>query len=330
MNYNNGAAHSWNHLFCRCSFVALSVSFSSLFVLSVVIWWWESFELFLYHTLVPDPDGCDVDCWWYIFWINSRSHLLLRRDEKCTVKLDCIQMILGLLSSFACSMSSDGADLVMDSDYFTCDLQHEQVQMDHYQDVISCGGNQSCASCVAEPILSIDGTHDDQVPYSIPHNDDEEICKEVPAAAMDNTTDGMPWSMFAVCLVPYFVTLIFALPRTFIGSRTYIVSIIHRYSGINTLLLPLGLMVYEAVYQKHPHFFFYALAVLCISINCIYGGTFCFTSICMSIHKSNWLLSVLSQQCVSCGRFQQVSRTIFVWKWHQIGWEGRQEYTITV
>jgi len=92
------------------------------------------------------------------------------------------------------------------------------------------------------------------------------------AVESGNTRDGMPWSVFAVCLVPYVVTLVFALPRTHIGSRTYIVSIIHRYSGIHTLLLPLGLMVYEAVNQKHPHIFFYGLAVICIATNCIYGG----------------------------------------------------------
>merc|ERR1712228_540683 len=68
------------------------------------------------------------------------------------------------------------------------------------------------------------------------------------------------------------ITLIFALPRTNIGSKTYIVSVIHRISGINTLLLPLGLMFYEATYQRHPHIVFYLITVFSIVLNCIYGG----------------------------------------------------------
>lgn len=94
----------------------------------------------------------------------------------------------------------------------------------------------------------------------------------VPLALSSEHANGMPWPVFALCLAPYLVTLVFALPRTHIGSKTYIVSIIHRFSGISTLLLPLGLMAYEAVYQKDPHIMCYALAVLCICINCIYGG----------------------------------------------------------
>eukprot|EP00487_Bulimina_marginata_P004717 TRINITY_DN21650_c0_g1_i1.p1 TRINITY_DN21650_c0_g1~~TRINITY_DN21650_c0_g1_i1.p1 ORF type:complete len:263 (+),score=28.46 TRINITY_DN21650_c0_g1_i1:174-962(+) len=31
-------------------------------------------------------------------------------------------------------------------------------------------------------------------------------------------------------------------------------------------------MLYEAIYQKHPHLIFYGIAVVCICINCIYGG----------------------------------------------------------
>jgi len=84
--------------------------------------------------------------------------------------------------------------------------------------------------------------------------------------------DGMPWSVFFIFMIPYMVTLIFALPRSNIGSKTYIVSIIHRWSGINTLLIPLMLMLYETIYQRHPHILFYFIGVSCIIINCIYGG----------------------------------------------------------
>ena len=88
----------------------------------------------------------------------------------------------------------------------------------------------------------------------------------------DEDNDGMPWMIFLFFMIPYIVTLIFALPRTNIGSKTYIISIIHRWSGINTLLIPLALMLYQTIYQKHPHIFFYIFGVLCIIINCIYGG----------------------------------------------------------
>lgn len=101
----------------------------------------------------------------------------------------------------------------------------------------------------------------------------EELSPEFSAESInDDPANQMPWSAFIICLIPYIITLIFALPRTNIGSKTYIVSVIHRISGINTLLLPLGLMFYEATYQRHPHIFFYLITVFSIVLNCIYGG----------------------------------------------------------
>eukprot|EP00485_Elphidium_margaritaceum_P007648 CAMPEP_0202697212 /NCGR_PEP_ID=MMETSP1385-20130828/10533_1 /ASSEMBLY_ACC=CAM_ASM_000861 /TAXON_ID=933848 /ORGANISM="Elphidium margaritaceum" /LENGTH=381 /DNA_ID=CAMNT_0049353601 /DNA_START=62 /DNA_END=1207 /DNA_ORIENTATION=- len=81
-----------------------------------------------------------------------------------------------------------------------------------------------------------------------------------------------PWMVLLLFLIPYITTLIFALPRTNIGSKTYVVSVIHRLSGINTLMLPLGLMLYEAVYQQHAHIFLYLCAVSSTVINCIFGA----------------------------------------------------------
>merc|ERR1719277_780473 len=82
----------------------------------------------------------------------------------------------------------------------------------------------------------------------------------------DEARPEMPWTMLCMFLIPYIVTLCFALPRT------YIVSVIHRISGINTLLITLFLMLYESYTQKHPPFLFYAIGIVSISVNCIYGG----------------------------------------------------------
>jgi len=87
----------------------------------------------------------------------------------------------------------------------------------------------------------------------------------------DDAND-MPWTVALLFLMPYMVTLIFALPRTNIGSKTYLVSIIHRISGINTLLLPLALIIYESIYQQHSHLLCYLVAAFCVILNCVYGG----------------------------------------------------------
>ena len=160
-------------------------------------------------------------------------------------KMRCLfALALTLSSSLATAMDSSDTDLVGGEPY-SCALQHEQVKVHQNQEAMTCGGNQSCISCFAGPLLS-DGVYHGNLMDNNSMNPNEQIFAEIsPVAgvALKNTEHGMPWSMFVLCLVPYFVTLVFALPRTYIGSKTYIVSIIHRYSGINTLLLPLGLMV---------------------------------------------------------------------------------------
>lgn len=80
-------------------------------------------------------------------------------------------------------------------------------------------------------------------------------------------------SACCVFLIIYCGLLIYALPQALkVGSQTYTSSIIHRWSGIMTLFLPIPLMAYEAIYQSHPNVYLYLCTVITISFNCIDGG----------------------------------------------------------
>jgi len=74
-------------------------------------------------------------------------------------------------------------------------------------------------------------------------------------------------------LIAYYCgALAFTIPKSLqVGSRT-IKSVIHRWTGINTLLFPVALMVYEATYHLHPDVFLYLFSVLNIALNCIFGA----------------------------------------------------------
>lgn len=74
-------------------------------------------------------------------------------------------------------------------------------------------------------------------------------------------------------LIVYCGLLIYSIPKALdVGSHTFIVSIIHRWSGIITLLLPIMLMAYEAIYLMHPDLYLYLCTVIGISFNCIFGA----------------------------------------------------------
>ena len=74
-------------------------------------------------------------------------------------------------------------------------------------------------------------------------------------------------------LIIYSGMLSFAVPKALnVGSQTYFVSIIHRWTGILTLLLPIPLMAYEAIYEMHPNVHIYLFTVITIAFNCIFGG----------------------------------------------------------
>ncbi|CAF1302443.1 unnamed protein product [Adineta ricciae] len=79
-------------------------------------------------------------------------------------------------------------------------------------------------------------------------------------------------TFFFLTLVPYLVILTWALPLTRIGSWKALTSIIHRLSGILSLLLPMCLVVYNSWTDEHPPSYLYALAVVCIVFNCIFGA----------------------------------------------------------
>jgi hypothetical protein len=79
-------------------------------------------------------------------------------------------------------------------------------------------------------------------------------------------------TFFYLTLAPYLIILAWALPLTRIGSWRALTSIVHRLSGILSLLLPMGLIVYNSWTDEHPHGYFYGLAVLCIVFNCLFGA----------------------------------------------------------
>ena len=78
------------------------------------------------------------------------------------------------------------------------------------------------------------------------------------------------WSLF---LIIYSGLLLFTIPLALIvGSQSFFVSIIHRWSGIITLLLPIPLMAFESIYGIHPDTNLYLFSVITIAFNCIFGG----------------------------------------------------------
>ena len=79
-------------------------------------------------------------------------------------------------------------------------------------------------------------------------------------------------TFFYLTLVPYLIILVWSLPLTRIGSWKMITSIIHRFSGILSLLLPMGLFIYNSWIDQDPPSYLYAIAVVCIVFNCIFGA----------------------------------------------------------
>ena len=77
---------------------------------------------------------------------------------------------------------------------------------------------------------------------------------------------------FCLSQVPYVATLVFALPRVSVGSRSYWVSNFHRLFGVLTLTYPLFLALYQSFYLSEPHIIFYLFGILVISFNCIFGA----------------------------------------------------------
>ena len=74
-------------------------------------------------------------------------------------------------------------------------------------------------------------------------------------------------------LIIYCGSLILTLPSALhIGSKTKTVSIIHRWSGIMTLFLPVPLAAYQIMYELHPNVFLYLFTVITIAFNCIFGA----------------------------------------------------------
>ncbi|CAF1443469.1 unnamed protein product [Rotaria sp. Silwood1] len=81
------------------------------------------------------------------------------------------------------------------------------------------------------------------------------------------------WTIFFyLTLAPYLIILSWSLPLTRIGSWKAITSIIHRLCGILSLLLPMGLIIYNSWTNEHPPRYLYFIAVLSVTFNCIFGA----------------------------------------------------------
>lgn len=79
-------------------------------------------------------------------------------------------------------------------------------------------------------------------------------------------------TFFYLTLAPYLIILAWSLPLTRIGSWRARTSIVHRCSGILSLLLPMGLLVYNSWTDQHPPSYLYGLAIVCIVFNCVFGA----------------------------------------------------------
>jgi len=79
-------------------------------------------------------------------------------------------------------------------------------------------------------------------------------------------------TFFYLTLAPYLIILAWSLPLTRVGSWKAITSIIHRLSGILSLLLPMCLTIYNAWTDQDPPSYLYIIALLCIVFNCIFGA----------------------------------------------------------
>ena len=79
-------------------------------------------------------------------------------------------------------------------------------------------------------------------------------------------------TFFYLTLAPYVIILIWSLPLTRIGSWRTTTSIVHRFSGIFSLILPMGLAAYNLWTDQHPPFPLYIAALSCIVFNCVFGA----------------------------------------------------------
>ena len=74
-------------------------------------------------------------------------------------------------------------------------------------------------------------------------------------------------------LTVYCGLVIYAISKALqVGSQTNIISVIHRWSGIMTLVLPVVLIAYEAIYEIHPNVYVYLFTLVTIAGTCIFGG----------------------------------------------------------
>ena len=81
------------------------------------------------------------------------------------------------------------------------------------------------------------------------------------------------WKLFFyLTLIPYLIILAWALPLTRIGSWKAMVSIVHRCSGIVSLLLPMGLAVYNLWTREAPPGILYFTSIVAIVFNCVFGA----------------------------------------------------------
>ncbi|CAF3302388.1 unnamed protein product [Rotaria socialis] len=81
------------------------------------------------------------------------------------------------------------------------------------------------------------------------------------------------WTIFfSLTLAPYLILLIWPLLLTRIGSWKTITSITHRLCGILSLLLPMGLIIYNSWTNEYPPRYLYLTVVLVVILNCVFGA----------------------------------------------------------
>ena len=81
------------------------------------------------------------------------------------------------------------------------------------------------------------------------------------------------WKTFLyLTMIPYLFILAWTLPLTGIGSWKTVTSMIHRLSGFFTLILPMGLVIYNLWTDQHPPFYLYLTTLACIVLNCLFGA----------------------------------------------------------
>lgn len=84
------------------------------------------------------------------------------------------------------------------------------------------------------------------------------------------------WTFLCICILSviayYCSAFLLTIPKALQVGSSETVSVIHRWTGINTLLFPITLMIYEATYHVHPNVILYGFTVLNIAFNCIFGA----------------------------------------------------------